>query len=85
MIMGDCGVNWIIVVLWVMYLYCFVIDHMSFVLLIFLHYNLLFLHLKVFYILMWKKSKKSRKRYACYACLSVYSCVYRLCVIDSFQ
>ena len=82
---GDCGVNWIIVVLWVMFLYCSVIHHMSLVLFIFLYYILLFVHLKVFYLLMWKNSKKSRKRYACYVCLSVYLCVSRACVIDSFQ
>ena len=84
MIMGDYDVDLVIVVLWVMLVYCFVIRHMCLVLSVFLCYILLFVHLKVLFLLMQKNCEKTCGKYTCYACLSVNVCMYCACVIDSF-
>ena len=82
--MGDYDLDLVIVVMLVMSLYGFVIRHMCLVFLMFLCCNLLFVHLKVFCLWIWKIFKKILQNYACYACLSIYLCVYCACVIDSF-
>ena len=77
MVVDGYDVNLVIVVLWVIRLYCCMIHHMYFVLLIVLYYILLFVRLKVFCLLMSKKipnspAKSMRATLACrFTCVCI--------------
>ena len=70
--MGDCDVNWVIVVLWVICLYCFVFGFVD----TFVLYSLI-CESKIFYLLMWRKFQQNsanRKR-ATLACGFSFECI----------
>ena len=76
-IIDGRDVNLVIGVLWVIHLYYFVIRHLCSILLILLYYILLFVRLKVFYLLKWKKILQLI--YVLSLLVDYFVCVLRMC------